>query len=321
MLEIELFLFLVHDILLEYGVFLIIALGCYVTMMSGQLSLCHGALAGLGAYATTVVSYIWGLPPLLGVFCGILGGVVGGLFITYVVSFRLVGMYLAIATFAFNEAMAVIWRNVDYVGGTLGVVGIPLIDEVLPLHIWQPIDDLWILIIVIALVSFFLWRVEKSYLGRCFRASFDDERIAEAMGVNLRMVKLLSWSIGGGIAGMGGALFAHNIGIIRPDNFQIPFAVLVLLAPVIGGYTKFWGVYLGAFVIIFGPHILNYVSEIIGAGLNVNAPETKMMLFGGLYIAFMLWRPDGIIDRRGFPWRSVNIFRLMARQHAARANP
>ena len=41
-----------------------------------------------------------------------------------------------------------------------------------------------------------------------------------------------------------------------------------------------------------------------------------MMLFGGLYLGFMLWRPDGIIDRRGFPWRSVNVFRLIARQHA-----
>lgn len=321
MQEIELFLFLIHDILLEYGVFLIIALGCYVTMMSGQLSLAHGALAGIGAYATVTISYTWGLPPLLGVLFGLVGGIVGGLFMTYVVSYRLVGMYLAIATFAFNEALAVVWRNVEFVGGTLGVVGIPLIDEVLPVHIWAPIDDLWILIIVIALISFFLWRFEKSYLGRSFRATFDDERIAEAMGVNLRKVKLLSWVIGGGIAGIGGALFAHNIGIIRPDNFQIPFSVLVLLAPVIGGYTKFWGVYIGSFVIIFGPHILNWVSDYVGAGLNVNAPEVKMMLFGGLYIVFMLWRPDGIIDRRGFPIKTVNIFRLMARQHAARANP
>ena len=111
----------------------------------------------------------------------------------------------------------------------------------------------------------------------------------------------------------------HNIGIIRPDNFQIPFSVLVLLAPVIGGYTKFWGVYVGAFIIVFGPHILNWVSEFIGAGLNVNAPETKMMLFGGLYIGFMLWRPDGIIDRRGFPIKTVNIFKLLARQHGSRA--
>ena len=89
------------------------------------------------------ISYTWGLPPLLGVLFGLVGGIVGGLFMTYVVSYRLVGMYLAIATFAFNEALAVVWRNVEFVGGTLGVVGIPLIDEVLPVHIWAPIDDLW----------------------------------------------------------------------------------------------------------------------------------------------------------------------------------
>jgi len=318
--EFELFLFLVHDILLEYGVFLIIALGCYVTMMSGQLSMAHGALAGIGAYATATISYTWGLPPLLGLFAGMLGGVVGGLFLTYVVSFRLFGMYLAIATFAFNEALAVVWRNVDFVGGTLGIVGIKMIDEILPIHIWEPIDDLWILIIVVALVSFFLWRFEMSYLGRSFRATFDDERIAEAMGVNLRRVKMLSWVIGGAIAGLGGALYAHNIGIIRPDNFQIPFSVLVLLAPVIGGYTRFWGVYVGAFIIVFGPHICDWVRDYIGAGLNGNAPETKMMLFRGLYVGVTLWRPDGLADRRGFPRKSVNVFRLISRQHAARAN-
>ncbi|MBM3510994.1 MAG: branched-chain amino acid ABC transporter permease [Alphaproteobacteria bacterium] len=278
----------VLDILLEYGVFLIIALGCYVTMMAGQLSMAHGALASLGAYATAVITVELGLPVWLGVVAGMVAGALGGLFMTYVVAYRLVGMYLAIATFAFAEGLAVVYRNIEFIGGTLGIVGIPIVTS-LPL-----------VAAVIAVVSFFLWRFEKSFLGRAFRATFDDERIAEAMGVNLRYIKLLAWTVGGGISGIGGALFAHNIGIIRPDNFQVQFSVLVLLAPIIGGYTRFYGVFIGAFVIIFGPHIL-----------NITEPETKTVLYGLLYIAFMLWRPDGVIDRAGF--RLPKVFRLLLR--------
>lgn len=278
----------VLDILLEYGVFLIIALGCYVTMMAGQLSMAHGALASLGAYATAVITVELGLPVWLGVPAGMVAGALGGLFMTYVVAYRLVGMYLAIATFAFAEGLAVVYRNIEYIGGTLGIVGIPIV------------TNLPFVGAVIAVVSFFLWRFEKSYLGRAFRATFDDERIAEAMGVNLRYIKLLAWTVGGGISGIGGALFAHNIGIIRPDNFQVQFSVLVLLAPIIGGYTRFYGVFIGSFVIIFGPHIL-----------NITEPETKTVLYGLLYIAFMLWRPDGVIDRAGF--RLPKVFRLLLR--------
>jgi branched-chain amino acid transport system permease protein len=283
------------DILLEYGVFLVIALGCYLTMMAGQLSMAHGALASIGAYATAVITVNLGLPVWVGLIAGMIGGALGGLFMTYVAAYRLVGMYLAIATFAFAEGLAVVWRNIEYIGGTLGIVGIPIV------------TSLWLLALLIATISFFLWRFEKSYLGRAFRATFDDERIAEAMGVNLRYVKLLAWTSGGAIAGIGGALFAHNIGVIRPDNFQVQFSVLILLAPIIGGYTRFYGVFIGAFVIIWAPHILTLVVP----QLNLTNPETKTVFYGLLYIAFMLWRPDGVIDRAGF--RLPKVFRLLLR--------
>ncbi len=276
------------NLLTDYGVFLVLALGCYVTLMSGQISIGHGAFAGIGAYGSGVVTAKLGFEPYVGIPLAAVAGAVSGLLVAYLMALRLKGMYLAIGTFAFGEAMAVVWLNTDYVRGAIGLIGIPAV------------TDFTLVYTIIAIVSFFLWRFEKSYMGRAFRATFDDELSASAVGVNVRFVKVLAWSLGGAITGLGGALYAHNLSVIRPDQFAFDMSVLILLAPCIGGYFTFWGTYIGSAVIVFAPWILNFVN-----------PLDKRIFYAVLYVLIMLWRPDGIIGRRG-P-RMPAVLRLMWR--------
>ena len=274
------------NILTDYGVFLILALGCYFTLMAGQISIGHGGLAGIGAYTTAVLTAKLGFPPYVGIPLAGAAGAVAGLAVAYLMAMRLKGMYLAIGTFAFGEAMSVAWINTDYVRGAVGMIGIP------------PVTDFKLVLAVVAIVSFALWRFEASHMGRAFRATFDDERAASALGVNITFVKALAWSMGGFITGIGGALYAHNLSVIRPDQFAFDMSVLVLLAPCIGGYFTFWGTYIGAGVIILAPWILNLVH-----------PLDKRIFFAALYVIIMLWRPDGIIGREGV--RLPAILRLL----------
>ncbi len=128
-----------------------------------------------------------------------------------------------------------------------------------------------------------------------FRSVFDDEVTAASLGVNVARVKILAWAFGGMITGIGGALFAHRLGVIRPDNFAFRFSILILLAPCIGGFRAFWGTYVGAAVIVWAPWVL-----------NVTNPLNKQIFFGLIYVLLMVWRPEGVIGRQGlcWPWRA-----------------
>ena len=264
------------DIFVDYGVFLCLSLGCYITLMSGQISIGHGGLASVGAYLTAVLTVNFGASVWLSIPLAGLAGAAAGLVIAYMMALRLEGMYLAIGTFAFGEGLAVFWQNTDYVGGALGFVRVP------------QVTDLGLILIVLGIISFFLWRFEKSHLGRAFRATFDDEWTAMAMGVNIDRVKIYAWVLGGFITGIGGALYAHNLTVVRPNNFIFDYAVLILLAPCLGGYYTYWGTYIGAGIIQFAPWIL-----------NVTEPLNKRIFYSTLYVIIMVWRPEGIVGRQG----------------------
>lgn len=289
-------LWFLHDLLVDYGIFLCISLGCYLTLMSGQISIGHGALASVGAYLTAILTVNLGFPVWLSMLLAGAAGAAVGLVVALTLALRLEGMYLAIATFAVGEILVVAWRNMDYVGGALGFLRIPLATTI------------WHVAIVVGAVTLLLWRFERSHLGRAFRATFHDEWTAMAMGVDVERVKIYAWTLGGFITGIGGALYAHNLGVLRPVNFAFDYAVMILLAPTLGGYYTFWGTYIGAAVIIFAPWIL-----------NVTDPNYKRLGFAALFVIIMVFRPQGIIGWQGS--RKPAVLRLLFRDRAAPATP
>lgn len=262
------------DLLIDYGIFLVMGLGLYVVLMSGQVSLGHAALLGVGAYASAVLAVTYGVPFLAALpLAGVAGGVMG-LIVAYLVARRLRGMYLAIATFALGEALITLWLNSEFLGGAVGFPRIPLR------------TNLAVVVVVVAVLSVLLARFERSRFGASFRAVADDEVAAGMIGVNVGFMRTLAWVLGGAMTALGGSLHAHRVGVISPTEFGFSTSVGILLAPVIGGARTFWGTFLGAAVIHFLPWILTLTDV-----------ESRLMLYGVIYILIMVFRPDGLLGR------------------------
>ena len=262
----------VLDLLTDYTIFTVMAFGLHIVLMSGQVSLGHAALFGVGAYASALLTVNARLPFLVALpLSGLAGAAMGGI-IAYLVARRLRGMYLAIATFALAEALITLALNSEYLGGAIGFPRIPLR------------TNLVVLLAVNAVLMFALWRIERSRFGASFRAVADDEVAAGMVGINVTFMRSLAWVIGGFMTGLGGSLHAHRVGVISPTEFGFSTSVAILLAPIIGGARAFWGTIVGAAVITFLPWIVT-LTEV----------ESRLMLYGVMYVLIMIFRPNGLI--------------------------
>jgi branched-chain amino acid transport system permease protein len=268
------------DLATDYGVFLVAALGLYVLMSAGQVSLGHAGLLGICAYGSAILVVKLGLPfwaalPLSGVV-----GLVAGLLYFLLLGLRLSGFYLAIGTFAVGEMLITIWLNTDYLGGAIGFIGIPLVSR-------------WPVVLPVALAALFaVWRLEQSRFGLAFRAVRDNEVVAGSMGVDVTRTKLLAWLIGGFVTGLAGCLHAHRVTVLSPQEFGFYFSLTILLAVLIGGLRTFWGTCLGAAVVYFVPWLT-----------TTDEPRDRLMLYGLVIVLLMIFRPEGLIPQRAIARR------------------
>jgi len=265
----------VLDLCSNYAVFLTIALGLYILMIAGQVSLGHAGLVGIAAYSSAILVVKFGLPFWLALpICGGVGAL-AGLVYCYLFGLRLSGFYLVIGTLAFGEMLISIWLNTDYVGAALGFSDIPL-------------ETRWpVLLTIVPLILFAVRRIEQSRFGIAFRAVRDNPVVAGSMGINVNRTKMLAWAIGGFITGIGGCLHAHRVTVLTPDEFGIYFSLTILMAPLIGGLRTFWGTVAGAAVVYFVPWLT-----------TTDEPRDRLMLYGIVIVLLMIFRPEGLVTPR-----------------------
>jgi len=263
------------DLATDYGVFLVGALGLYLLMSAGQVSLGHAAMIGVTAYGAGVLAVNFGMPFWLSLpLTGAIGAVVGAIY-CFLLGWRLGGFYLAIGTFAIGEMLINICLNVDYLGGAIGFSSIPLQTR------WP------VLLFVLPIIIFALWRIENSRFGLEFRAIRDNPVVAGSMGVNVAHTKLLAWTVAGFITGIAGCLHAHRVTVLTPTEFGIYTSVTILMAPLLGGLRSFWGTMLGGAVVYFGPWLT-----------TTSEPRDRLMFYGALIVVLMIARPEGLLTRR-----------------------
>ena len=118
----------------------------------------------------------------------------------------------------------------DYVGGAQGYRNIP----------FNPRTLEWVVVIVVLLI-FFFGRLERSSLGRAMDSIHQDETAAEVMGIDVVRIKLFAFGIGAGIAGVAGALYAHQATYMDSTTFNIMMSVEILTFVVVGGGSTYWG--------------------------------------------------------------------------------
>jgi len=247
---------------------------------AGQVSFGHAGFFGLGAYASAMLSYYAGLSPWLGLLAGGLIASVFGLLVGFP-SLRLRGVYLALATLACSEMLRIVVTNwVPVTRGTLGFnlhPGFTFVPN-------TPTTHYYIILVGAALSTGSMYLMAaRSRLGLVLRALAADDIRAQALGVDVFRMKLLAFSVSGFFAGFAGALYAHFIGLVTPNETASSLTILIVAMATIGGVGT-----------IIGPAIAAIVIHFITEMLQIAGTVYDQIAVGLVLMLFVLFLPDGI---------------------------
>ena len=260
---------------------------------SGLFSMGHAAFLGVGAYTQAVLTN-QGIPfPVALVAAALLSAVVG--IVVGLPALRVKGIYLGIATLSFGfivEEVLARWESVT--GGNAGIhVKVPAIGN------WkiESGEGFYFLCLVLAVGStLVILNLLRSPTGRAFVAIRDSEVSAQSMGIHLAYYKTLSFALSAALAGIGGALYAHKLQFISPDQFNIIQSIDLLLMIVIGGLGSVHGAFLGAVFLISMPQVIALGKDYLPAAIG-QAPGLQAVVYGAVLIAFVLFEPMGLYGR------------------------
>lgn len=276
-----------EEFLQNYGFLLVtlvqqalLAMSLYFPLMAGQLSLASPGYYALGGYIAAIMATTeyfaawrdalgWLIFPLEWLIAALASAVLA-LFVG-IPSLRLRGIYLALATIAFVEILRVISLNLEITGGAIGIFGIPQLFE-------SRLGYIWTFGPLLLIMLFISYRLDRSRVGRAFKAIREDELAADAMGINTTRYKVLAFVIGAVLAGIVGAMSAPflNTWNARQGTFDASIAYLAYV--LIGGSRSVWGPLLGAVLLAALPEVLRPLKD---SRLIING---LVLVFASIYL-------------------------------------
>jgi len=279
-----------------------------VVGLAGLLDLGYVAFYAVGAYSYALLSTNFGLSfwiclPLAGLFSATFGVLLGFPVL------RLRGDYLAIVTLGFGEIIRIVLLNwYTMTNGPDGISGIarPSLfglmeftkrpkEGVVAFHQYFDIPYttehkfifFYLLILTLALITNLVaLRLRKLPVGRAWEALREDEIACRSLGINPTNTKLTAFAIGAMFAGFAGSFFATRQGFVSPESFTFIESAIILAIVVLGGMGSQIGVVIAAFVLVIGPELIRELQEF------------RMLVFGGMMVLIMVWRPRGLLSFR-----------------------
>jgi branched-chain amino acid transport system permease protein len=276
--------------LVMVGIYSILALSLNLLIgYSGIFSLAHAALYGIGAYASALAALKLGL--------GFWGGMivaagVGALASALVAipSLRVAGDYYIVASFGLQMVILTVFVNwTDVTNGHAGLAGIPR-PHVFGFSIDNPFKYVVLTLVIGALTYAICHRLTHSAFGRRLRAVRDDEIAALAIGKDVIRTKILIVTISSALGALAGSLYAHYITYINPSSFTLEESIFITSLVILGGTQRLAGPCVGAAILLAVPEALKFLSI-----PDAIAAPMRQILYGGLLIAFMFLRPEGIL--------------------------
>jgi branched-chain amino acid transport system permease protein len=259
----------------------VIGLG-FLTGFTGRVSLAQGALFGIGAYTTALLTTRLGWSPIAALVPSVLVTVMiavalGGS------ALRLAGLYFVMATIAIQQIIWIVLMNwTDLSNGPQGVRSIPSIS--VGSHSLESTHQFYFLALLFAVSSYVLAkRIIASRLGLYLRALSDDQLAAGSIAVDVTRAKVTALALSAAWAGAGGFLYAHYVRYIHPDMFGLEPSVLFLVMSMFGGYRSIEGMILATAVLESATEYLRPFGEF------------RMIIYGLILLLGMMFFPKGIL--------------------------
>ena len=312
---------ILFNLLTFAGIYGLAAIGLNVHFgLTGLLNFGHASFMGVGAYVTLLLIphaagregeiTESGLPFLLAVFIGVIAASLFGLLLG-LPAIRLRGDYLAIVTIAAAEIFRLLVRDLESItGGVYGIINFsdslqkyrPIFlenfvsnYELNPSQIWVGLLS-WISILFVLLI---LRRLTNSPWGRALRAVREDEDAVRALGKNAVWLKLQSFMLGAGIAGLAGVFLAFNYGSLQTTTFVPLLTFYVWAIMILGGVGSLSGPIFGSIIFWVIISETDKLASLIFENANgQQLAGVRFVLVGLLIMILMIFRPSGLLGKK-----------------------
>jgi len=288
---------------MEYLIHILILIGIYIILSSslnliagytGLISIAHASFYAIGAYVVALMALKLDTPFILNVPCAILLAASLG-FIIGAPSLRIRDDYFVIVTFGFQILTFTVLKNWNSLTrGALGLPGIPQ-PVVFGLKISSLISFLILTIFLCIITLLIIYRVTHSPYGRILKAIREDEVFAQAIGKDVSSHKIIVFILGAGLASIAGSLHAYYISFIDPSSFTVMESIFIISIVIIGGAGSFWGAIIGSIILVMLPEMLRFIGLPASIAANI-----RQILYGGMLVVFMIWRPQGFMGKYTF---------------------
>ena len=294
----------IRHVMARLFVYVLVALGLnLLTGYTGQVSLGHAAFFAIGAYTAAVLADRWHWPSALCVlsaaaFAAIVGYLLG------LPCLRLTGLYLAMATLGFTFIVQEMLLQLAVI--THGSEGMSVRPAVMLGITFDSDYRKYYLLLFVTIVMLILARnLIGGRTGRAFLAIRENERAAEAMGVNVAQYKTVAFAVSALYTGLAGALSAFLVGFLDPQEFSFFLSIQFITIIILGGLASLLGSVLGAGFLIILPELL--------AGLDV----WQALVYGVIMVFTIIFMPFGLsgaIRRYGYRWFGIGVEPIIPRR-------
>jgi branched-chain amino acid transport system permease protein len=286
---------------------------------TGQVSLGHAGLFGVGSYVTGVLVLKMGVAWYLALPASIAVAALFGAILA-LPALRVTGPYLAMVTLAFGTIIQILINEMTWL--TEGPMGITITKPSVFDHQLSEVQYYYMVLFLMVASLLVVHSLLKSHFGRAFEALRDSPIASDCMGVSVYRYKVYAFVISAGFAGLAGSLYAYSEQYISPNTYNFELTILFLLAVIMGGRKTRSGALLGALIVVLLPTLLSdivlfrriavaaAVLAVAGSAIALARRRTTLRkvavpVLATLILAGIAFRLDNMID-----WR-LTIFGLM----------
>lgn len=270
-------------------IYTIVSLGLNLLLgWSGLISLGTAGFMGLAAYSSAYLTVNLKLPFEVSLIMSIAIPVAISVLVG-LISLRIEGLYLAIATLAVSEIFRKTFAEFEFI--TNGFSGksakYPMLFGFFKLNTTM---TYLLLVLFMVVIMILIHNLINSHVGRALNAMRGSEAAAQAMGINLLKYRLLAFALATALTSTAGILYVHFIKYVEPSKWNLGLSLNILAVIIIGGVRNIMGTFVGAFVVFAVPDLVLKQIPFFG-----QIPNFAYIINGILIIVVILFYPAGLI--------------------------